>query len=182
MNISDFKGDFEKVLEFLKKDISALRTGRASTAMVEDISVEAYGTRQPLKAVASISVADPKTLNIDPWDKSLMAAVEKALRESPLGINPVNDGRLIRLPLPSLTTERRAELVKVLHQKLEQARVSERKTRQEIRDLISAEEESKSVSEDDKFRLQEELEKLVKEYDDKIKVIGEQKEQEINTV
>lgn len=182
MNINDYKVEFEKVIDFLKKDISGLRTGRASTAMVEDITVEAYGSRQPLKSVASISVADSKTLNIEPWDKSLLGAVEKGLRESPLGINPVNDGRLIRLPLPELTTERRAELTKVLHQKLEQARVSLRQVRQEARDMISEEEKNKSIGEDEKFSLQDNLEKMVKDYDSKIKEIGESKEKEINTI
>lgn len=182
MNINDFKGDFEKIVEFFKHDISGLRTGRASTAMVEDVSVEAYGTRQALKAVASIVVADAKTLNIEPWDKSIMAAVEKGIRDSGLGINPVNDGKLIRLALPELTTERRAELTKVLHQKTEQARVSVRKVREEVREFITEEEKAKSISEDDKFHLQEELEKVVKEYTDKIAQVAEAKEKEINTV
>jgi len=150
--------------------------------MVEGISVEAYGTRQPLKAVASISVADPKTLNIEPWDKSLLAAVEKGLRESNLGINPVNDGRLIRLCLPELTVERRTELAKVLHQKLEAARVAVRKTREDARALITQSEKDKEVAEDEKFRLFDELEKMVKDFNDQIKTIGEKKEEEISTV
>ncbi len=182
MNIKDFKGDFDKVIDFLKEDISGLRTGRASTAMVEGVSVEAYGMRQPLKAVASISVADAKTLNIEPWDKSILSAVEKGLRDSGLGINPVNDGRLIRLSLPELTSERRVELTKVLHQKVEQARISARKVREEVRDLVTGEEKAKSISEDEKFSLQEDLEKMVKEYNEKIAQIGEQKEKEITSV
>ncbi len=182
MNINDFKDDFEKVLEFLKKDIIGLRTGRASVAMVEDISVEAYGTYQALKAMASISIADAKTLNIEPWDKTVLGAIEKGIRDSGIGVSPVNDGRLIRVILPDLTTERRRELTKVLHEKLENARVSERKVRQEIRELVEAEEESKSISEDEKFKMFEDLEKMVKEYGDKIKDIGEKKEAEINTI
>ncbi|MBU0546369.1 ribosome recycling factor [Patescibacteria group bacterium] len=182
MNIKDYKENFDKIVEFFKEDISGLRTGRASTAMVEGVMVEAYGSRQPLKAVASISVADAKTLNIDPWDKSLTSAVEKGIRESGLGINPVNDGKLIRLSLPELTTERRQELIKVLHQKLEQAKISARKVREEVRTVIGTEEKAKSITEDDKFRLQEELDKMVKEYTDKVVEIGEQKEKEINTV
>ena len=182
MNIADSKKDFVQVIDFLKSDISQLRTGRASTAMVEDISVEAYGSRQPLKAVGSITVLDAKTLNIEPWDKSLLGAVEKGIRDSGLGINPVNDGRLIRLALPELTTERRAELTKVLHQKLENARISIRKVREEVREMIASEEKDKTISEDDKYRLQEDLEKLVKEYNEEIKKIGEGKEKEITTV
>lgn len=182
MNLNDFKPEFIKVLDFLKQDISGLRTGRASTAMVEDVQVEAYGSRQPLKAVASISVADPKTLNIDPWDKSLMAAVEKGIRDSGLGINPVNDGRLIRLCLPELTVERRQELAKVLHQKLENARISVRQVREDVRNIIAEEEKTKTISEDEKYRLQEDLDKMVKDYNDQIKDIGEKKEAEINNV
>lgn len=182
MNINEFKSDFDKTIEFLKNDIAGLRTGRASTAMVEDISVEAYGSRQPIKAVASISISDPKTLAVEPWDKSLLAAVEKGIRGSGLGINPVNDGRIIRLTLPELTTERRAELIKILHQKLEQARIATRKVREDVRSLIGAEEKGGSIGEDEKFRLQEDLEKIVKDHNEKIKTIGEQKEKEINSV
>lgn len=182
MNITDFKGEFVKAVEFLKSDITQLRTGRASTAMVDAITVEAYGSRQPLKAVGTIMVADPKTITIEPWDKSLLGAVEKGVRDSGLGINPVNDGRLIRLNLPELTSERRQELIKVLHQKLEQARISVRKIREDVRELIASEEKDKSISEDNKFRLQEDLEKLVKSYNEEIQKIGENKEKEITAV
>lgn len=182
MHINDFKEDFDKVVEFLKKDIVGLRTSRASVAMVEDISVEAYGSYQALKALASISIADAKTLNIEPWDKSVLGAIEKGIRDSGIGVSPVNDGRLIRVILPDLTTERRRELTKVLHEKLENARVSLRKVRQEVREMVEAEEKSKSISEDEKFKLMEDLEKLTKEYNDKIKEVGENKEVEINTI
>ncbi len=182
MNINEFKGDFDSVVDFLKKDITGLRTGRASVAMVEDISVESYGTYQALKSVASISIADAKTLNIEPWDKSILGAVEKGIRDSGIGVNPVNDGRLIRVILPDLTTDRRRELTKILHEKLENARVSSRKVRQEIREFIEAEEEAKSISEDEKFKAQEDLEKLVKECNDRIKDVGDKKESEINTI
>lgn len=182
MNINDFKADFVKAVDFLKNDLTSLRTGRASTAMVESISVEAYGTKQPLKAVGTIMVADPKTLTVEPWDKGLLGAIEKGIRDSSLGINPVNDGRLIRLSLPELTVERRAELVKVLHQKLEAARISVRKVREEVREMVGAEEKDGAISEDEKYRSQEDLEKMVKEFNDKIKELGEKKEAEINTI
>lgn len=176
------KAQFDAAIEFLRHDISGLRTGRASAALVEDIQVEAYGTRQPLKAVASISVADAKTLNIEPWDKSLLLPVETGLRASSLGINPVNDGKLIRLPLPDLTSERRAELIKVLHQKLESAKISLRKVREDIRDQIEAAEKNKQISEDEKFKLQDDLEKMVKDYNEKVKAVGIEKETEITTI
>ena len=182
MNVFDYKPEFNKALEFLRTDIVGLRTGRANSAMVEDISVEAYGTRQPLKSVSSIVVQDAKTLVLEPWDKSILANVEKGIRDSGLGINPQNDGRLIRLALPDLTADRRNELVKVLHQKLEAARVSMRKIREEIRELVISEEKDGNMGEDEKFKLLDDLDKMVKDYNDKIKEMGEQKEEEIQTV
>lgn len=182
MNINDFKGDFEKAVEFLKNDISGLRTGRASSAIVEDVMVEAYGTKQTLKSVASINIPDSKTVNIDPWDKGLLAAVEKGIRDSGLGLNPVNTGSQIRLFLPELTTERRQELIKVLHQKLEAARISIRKNREDVKEMIKATEDGGEIGEDEKYRLQEELEKMVGEFNEKVKEIGEKKEAEINAI
>ena len=182
MNINTFKSDFDKVIEYLKTDIAGLRTGRANTALVENVMVEAYGIKQQLKAVASISVADSKTLNIEPWDKSLLAAVEKGIRDSGIGVNPINDGRLIRVCLPELTVERRAELVKVLHQKLENARISIRKIREEARNMIVEEEKEKSISEDERYQLQDQLEEMVKKYNEDVKTIGDAKEKEITNV
>lgn len=183
MNLVDqHKERFSKVIEHLKTEVSSLRTGRATPALVEDIMVESYGTKQPLKAVASIFVTDAKTLTVDPWDKSLIQAVDKAISQSPLGISPVNDGKVIRLPLPDLTQERRAELIKVLHQKLEQARIGLRQAREEIRREIETKEKNKEIGEDEKFKLYDDLEKKVKEFNDKIKEIGELKEKEITTI
>ena len=182
MNILDYREQFEKCAEFFKSDIASLRTGRANTAMVEDVTVEAYGTRQPIKAVASISIADAKTLNVEPWDKSLLSAVEKGIRDSSLGINPVNDGRLIRVILPDLTSERRTELLKVLRQKEEHAKISVRKVREEVRDLILEAEKDKDISEDDRYKLQENLEEMVKDFNTKIEDIAKKKEEEIQTV
>ncbi len=177
--ITQYKEKFEKTIEFLKSEISSLRTGRATPALVEDLNVEAYGSKQPLKAMASISVADAKTINVQPWDKSVLQDIETAIRNSDLGLNPVNDGTLIRLILPDLTTERRAELIKVLHNKLEQARIAIRKIREEVRDEINKGEKDKTISEDEKYNYQEELDKAVKEYNEKVKEIGEDKEEEI---
>jgi len=176
------KGEFAGVIEHLKQDITALRTGRATPAIVEDIPIEAYGGRQALKAVASISVADAKTLNVEPWDKTLMQAVEAGLRNSPLGINPVNDGKLIRIPLPDLTHERRAELIKVLHQKLEATRIALRQVREDVRSAIDQAYKNKELAEDEKFSLQDELERMVRDNNETVKQIGEEKEKEIQTV
>jgi len=182
MNIQDFKSDFAKAIEFLKTDISGLRTGRASTAIVEDLPVEAYGTRQPLKSLATILVPDAKTVIVEPWDKSQMQNVEKAIRDSNLGINPVNNGKQIILSMPSLTSERRQELIKVLHQKLENTRITIRKSREEVREFVIEAEKNKEVTEDEKFKLFDELETMVKEYNDKVKETGDKKEEEINNV
>ena len=180
--VQSYKEEFTKAVDHVKHDISSLRTGRATPALVEDVSIEAYGTTQPLKAVASISVLDAKTLAVEPWDKSLMGAVEAGIRKSELGLNPVNDGKVIRIPLPTLTTERRAELVKVLHQKLEAGKISIRKLREDVKGMIDEAEKGKEIAEDEKFRQYEDLEKLMKEMNEKIKLMGEEKEREINTV
>ncbi|OGH87621.1 MAG: ribosome recycling factor [Candidatus Magasanikbacteria bacterium RIFOXYC2_FULL_42_28] len=182
MNINDFKEDFGKAIEFFKTDIAGLRTGRATSAMVENVTVEAYGIRQPLKAVASISIMDPKTLMLDPWDKTILAAVEKGIRDANIGINPVNDGRGIRLSLPELTVERRQELIKILRERTEGVRIAIRKIREDIKDMILAEQEDNNIAEDEKFRLMDELEKAVKDYNEEIKEIANKKEEEISTV
>lgn len=182
MNISDFKSDFDSAINFFKEDISGLRTGRASAAIVEDIMVEAYGTHQTLKSLASINIPDAKTVNIDPWDKSILSAVEKAVRDCGLGLSPVNTGSQVRIFLPELTSERRNELIKILHQKEEAARIALRKVREEIKEMIKAAEDDKEITEDEKYRLQEDLEKMVKEYNDKVKEIADKKEGEINTI
>lgn len=180
--IDQNKENFDKAIDHLKNEITGLRTGRATPALVEDIIVEAYGVKQALKTIAAITVADAKTITVDPWDKSVIQNVETAIRNSQLGINPVNDGKLIRLPLPELTQERRAELIKVLHQKLEQARIAIRKIREEVRDNISKMEKANEIAEDERFNLQDELDKLVKEYNEKVKEVGDEKERDINTV
>lgn len=182
MNVNDFKGEFTQAIDFLKTDIAQLRTGRATAAMLDSITVEAYGSYQPLKATGTINVADAKTITIEPWDKGMLQAIEKGVRDSGLGINPVNDGKLIRLTLPELTSERRAELLKILNQKLEAGRISIRKVREEARELILGEEKDKNITEDQKFKLFEDLEKMVKDFNDQIKKLGDQKEEEITKI
>lgn len=180
--ISAYKTQFEKTLEHTKYEISGLRTGRATPALVEDIAVEAYGVKQPLKALASLRVLDAKTIMIEPWDKSILQNIEVGIRNSQLGINPVNDGSGIRLSLPELTQERRTELIKVLHQKLEQGRIAIRKIREEAKAEIETSYKEKNIGEDEKFKWAEELEKMVKEYNERVKLMGEEKEKEITTI
>lgn len=134
--ISSYTADADKVLNHLYAEFGKLQTGRANAALVEGIEVESYGQRMPMKAVASISVQDAKTIVIQPWDKSALQAIEKGIQIANIGINPVNDGTLIRLSLPPMTTERREQLKKIVHTLSEEARISIRQARQRALDAI----------------------------------------------
>lgn len=134
--ISSFTADFSKILQHLHGEFSKLQTGRANASLVEHIEAESYGQRMPLKAVASISVQDAKTILIQPWDKSVLQSIEKAIQIANIGVNPVNDGTQIRLVLPPMTTERREQLKKIVHTLSEEARISVRQARQKALDAI----------------------------------------------
>ena len=162
--------------------MSGLRTGRASTALVENIMVDSYGTKTPLKNVASITVPEPRSISIQPWDKGILSAVEKAVAASSLGIQPVNDGNNIRVNLPTLTEERRKELTKKVKQQAESARVRLRNVREEIWREVGKLEKDGKVTEDQKFDAQKELKEIVEKYNEQIKEISEAKEKEIMTV
>lgn len=178
----DFKQKLEKIIARFKEAISSLRTGRASPAMVEDLEVEYYGAKTPLKALAAISSPEPRQIVIQPWDKGAIQPIEKAIQSSSLGLNPVTDRDTIRLQIPPLTEERRKELVKVLGRNLEDARISIRKEREDMLREIDREEKAKEISEDQKFRDRAEAQKQVDEANKKIEEIGTQKEKEIMTV
>lgn len=173
---------FEAAVEHLKSELSQMRTGRATPALVEGLQVEAYGSMMAMRGVASISVPDAKTLVIEPWDKNLLKAIEKAIQESPVGINPVVDGKVVRLSMPVMTEETRKNLVKAMKEKLEEARVAARGAREKVRNEIIDAEKNSELTEDEKFKLLEELDKLTKEHTDKIEALGRQKEEEIMTV
>ena len=182
INLDTQKPEFEKVITHLKSELGALRGTRATPALVENVQVEAYGMRQALKALASIAVADPKTLTIEPWDKSIMKDIEKAIQVANVGVNPVNEGALIRMVLPPLTEESRKELVKIIHGRLEDARGGVRTLREKLRQQVIDAEKKKETSEDEKYKQLEKLDKMVAEYNEQIKKIGEMKEKEIMTV
>ncbi|MDP3296854.1 MAG: ribosome recycling factor [Thermodesulfovibrionia bacterium] len=179
MNIENKKPEFDKIIERTKTELGALRTSRATPALVENIQVEVYGARQSLKSLASLSVSDPRTLVIDPWDKSIVKEIEKAISAAGSGLNPVNEGKSLRIVLPSMTEESRKELVRLLSIKLEEGRVAVRTMRDKIRGTILEAEKKKEISEDERYDLQEELDKLSGEYNEQIKKIGEAKEKEI---
>ncbi len=176
--LADFKKEAEKILAHLQSEYAKLRTGRASAILVDGVMVEAYGMKQPLEAVAGISVPDARTLAIQPWDKSIMPSIEKALREMNLGLNPMNDGVLIRLVMPPMTEERRVELAKIVHQLAEEARIAIRQHRQRIHDKVKAEEKD----EDLRHTLLDQLQKEVDKDNAKVEESMKKKEQEVMTV
>ena len=178
----DFKKMDEKVsavASHLEGEIASLRTGRATPALLESVRVEAYGTPNPLKNVASIVIEDPKTLLVQPWDKSLMETIAKAIEHSNVGAQPVITKDSIRVSLPSLNEERRKQLVKILGEKLEETKITIRKIRDEIWKDIQDKEKIGGMSEDDKFRFKEEMEKKIKAGSDKLEEIAAKKEREI---
>jgi len=155
---TDMQNNMIKAEEALKKEFSGLRTGRASTALLDGIMVEAYGSVVPLNQVGNVSVPDARTLSISVWDKSLIKSVEKAITEANLGLNPMNDGQLIRLPIPPLSEERRMEIVKIAGRYTEEVRVSVRNYRREALDALKATKDT--LSEDDYKRYEKEIQDL----------------------
>lgn len=176
------RGNLEKAVLHFREEISRLRTGRATSALLDGILVDYYGTKTPLKQMAGISVPEARTIVVSPWDKSALASVEKAIRESQLNLNPLNDGQVLRLTIPALTEERRRELVKILNQEGEKARIAVRKIREDIWETIQELEKDGKMSEDDKFAGKEALQKTVDEYNGRIEETRKKKEEEIMTV
>lgn len=180
--ISKSAPEFEKAVGYFKEELSQLRTGRASAALVENLMVDYYGSKSPMKQVAGISIPEPRTIMISPWSKDNLVNIEKAVRDSELNLNPINDGQVIRINIPALNEERRKELAKILNQKAEDARVTVRKIREKIWDEIQELSKAGKIGEDDKFSGKDKLQKVVDEYNGKIDEIREKKEGEIMTV
>lgn len=176
------EGEFEKAVEFFKEEAAKIRTGRANTSLVDGLMVEYYGTKSPIKQIASVTVSDPRTITIAPWSRDSLVNIEKAIRESQLNLNPNNDGQVIRINIPPLNEERRKELVKFLNQKTEESRVVVRKIREDIWEEIQEMEKSGQIAQDDKFTGKDKLQKVVDEYNQKIEEIRKKKEEEIMTV
>ncbi|MEI7511941.1 MAG: ribosome recycling factor [Candidatus Uhrbacteria bacterium] len=180
--IDEHKAEFQSVVEHFHKDLSSLRTGRASAALVEGIRVESYGQMMDLKSMANISTPDAKTVQIEPWDKSVIKDIEKAIIESSLGMAPNVAGTTIRLVMPPMTEENRKNMAKVLHQKEEHAKISVRNVREKIKTSVQNDEKEKVISQDEKKRLLEQLDKVVAEWNKKIEDITSDKEKDILTV
>jgi len=169
----------KKALDSVMREFSEIRTGRASPALVEGLHIDYYGTPTLLKQLASISAPDVHLIVIQPWDVTALVEIEKAIMKSNLGINPSNDGKLIRLSIPPLSKERRQELVKVVHKMAEEGRVSLRTIRREAKEALEKLEKDKVIAEDDKFRGIDELQKIIDKYIAKVDELLKSKEKEI---
>ncbi|MFA5040259.1 MAG: ribosome recycling factor [Bdellovibrionales bacterium] len=178
MNLEQTKQHMEASLEALKKEFSGLRTGRASVNLLDSVRVDAYGAAMPLNQVGTVGVPEPRLLTVQVWDMGLVKSVEKAIRDAGLGLNPQPDGNLVRIPLPELSEERRAELVKVAGKYSEQARVSVRNVRREGMDAVKKE----KLSEDESKTMTDKIQKLTDEYVKKIDDLFAAKEKEITRV
>lgn len=177
--LSEIKRKMDKVLEVMARDLSRVRTGRASVALLEGIKVDCYGTSMPLSQVASLAAPESRLLTVQPWDQTVLGDVEKAILKSDLGLNPVNDGKLIRLPIPALTTERRKELVKMVKKMAEEAKVALRNIRREANEDLKEMKKEKLLPEDDAHRAQEEVQKVTDDFIKKVDVQATEKEKEI---
>lgn len=176
------KDEFQLVLEYLKKELSGIRTGRANSAVVENIMVDAYGAQMPVKGVASIGVPDSRTITVEAWDKSLMKEIEKGIRDAGVGLNPVNEGTLLRISMPQMTEETRRALTKVVGEKSEEAREKIRGIREDVKGLIISAMNDNEVTEDERYHLQDELEAIVGGFNDQIKALADEKEKEMMTI
>lgn len=180
--VDNHKTDFGKALDHFTSDISTLKTGRANPAVLDLLKVEVYGTFTPINQIASVSVPEARSIIIQPWDKSVVNNIDKAIRESDLGLSSINEGDKIRIVIPQMTEESRKEIVKNLNKKMEDARIAIRGIRDEVKEEILEAEKNKEFGEDEKYNLIEDLDKLTTEFNNKIKELGDKKEKEIMTV
>ncbi len=180
--INKIKPDLEKALAYFKEETGTLRTGRATPALIETVEVECYGARSPLKQLAVINAPEPRLLTVQPWDKSVVKEIEKAISNSRSGLSVAVSGDIIRINIPPLNEESRKELVKNLKQKMETAKIAVRNARERAWKEIQDNERAGKIREDDKFRGRDELQKLIDDYNKKIDELGGAKEKEIMTI
>ncbi|MFW5730559.1 MAG: ribosome recycling factor [Desulfonatronovibrionaceae bacterium] len=177
--LKDCTSKMEKAMASLEKELARLRTGRASTGLLDDIVVEYYGTMTPLNQLASISIPDSRTISIQPWDRNAFSGVEKAIMKSDLGLNPVNDGKVIRISIPPLTEERRKDLVKLAKKYSEEAKIAVRNIRRDANETLKKMKNSKELTEDEMHKGQDEVQKITDSFVSRADEILEQKEKEI---
>jgi ribosome recycling factor len=176
------QAQMDRSIEALRREFNSVRTGKASPALLDMIRVDAYGSKMPLNQVGTVSSPEPRMLIVQPWDKSLVGDIEKAIRNSELGLNPANDGNLIRVPIPALNEERRREMVRTLHKIAEEGRVAIRHARQEANKDIKRRQSEHEMSEDDAHREMDRIQKLTDEYIAKIDHLLKGKEEEVMEV
>ena len=179
MTTSELKSKLTKSLEHLEQELAQIRTGRASPALLENIAVDAYGTKMTVKELGTIGLLDSQNLMIQIWDKSLQGAVVSAVRESDLKVNPVIDGSVIRVPIPTLTEERRKEFTRLLHQKAEEAKIKSRQIREDILKKVQAAVKEKTARENDLKNAKDEIQKVIDEFNKKIDDLTKKKETEL---
>ena len=180
--LSEAKSHMQKAIESVQHEMALIRTGRATTNLLDVVRVEYYGTHMPINQVATIGVPEPRLLTIQPWDKSAISAVEKAILASGLGLTPSNDGTVIRLPIPQLTEERRKDLVRVVHKLAEEGRVSIRNARRDANEMLKEAEKEGEIPEDDSKKAQKHVQDLTDEYIKKVDEVLKRKEAEIMEV
>jgi len=176
------KEEMEKTIQALLSDLQKVRTGRASVTLLDTVQVESYGAKMKLTQIANVTIPEPKTIMVKPFDGSMLSSIEKAIQVSGLGLNPMNDGKIIRIPIPALSEERRKEIVKQLKQRAEEARISIRSHRQEGIQRSKQAQEKLSWSKDDVFRAGEDIQKLTSIYTKKVDDIFQAKEKDILTL
>jgi len=177
--LAQAKTRMEKAVEDFRKDLAGIRTGRANVALLDSIRVDYHGTPMPVNQLGTMSVPDPTVIMIAPWDPTAVALIDKAIRTSDLGLNPSTDGKVVRVPIPALTEERRKDLVKHIHKVLENHRTAVRNIRRDIKEAVEKLEKEKKISEDDKKRSLEELEKVTHQETKKIEDLSAAKEKEV---
>ena len=175
----EMKRKMDRALEVLGQDFSRIRTGRASVTLLEGIKVDTYGTAMPISQVASLAAPEPRLLTVQPWDTALMSDLEKAILRSDLGLTPSNDGKIIRIPIPPLTTERRKELVKSTKKMAEESKVALRNLRRDANEQLKELKKDKQISEDEAFKAQDEVQKVTDDYIKKLDALAAEKEKEI---
>ena len=177
--IKEMKRKMDRALEVLGQDFARIRTGRASVTLLEGIKVDAYGTAMPISQVASLAAPEPRLLTVQPWDTALMSDLEKAILRSDLGLTPSNDGKIIRIPIPPLTTERRKELAKSTKKMTEESKVALRNLRRDANEQLKELKKDKQISEDEAFKSQDEVQKITDDYIKKLDALAAEKEKEI---
>lgn len=175
----DTRDRMQKALESLEQDLKRLRTGRASVSLVDGIKVEYYGNPTPLNQLATLTIPEPRTIMIQPWDTTVIGDLEKAILKSELGLTPMNDGKIIRINIPPLTEERRRDLVKVIKKKAEETKVAVRNIRRDSNEMVKDLKKEKEISEDEQFRAQDEIQKITDEFIASVDTVYNNKEKEV---